>query len=285
MSLREKVLRVIQKHDDSLTMAEIYSLFPNVLRHTIRARVYENLGHGIKRIGRGLYISSEAIVERGNSLQIIDRMIEEGDQFDFIFLDIPYEAGGQKGGNRNLFTKDTISPEEFEQYVQKLHLLLKTKYSPVIFMFTSGKSSKKAYLEYTSKFVKSKLKKCNHSGTYMKLWPNGNRMNMGKYLMPLEWIHFYTISGQTEDTSEWTTAFADVPDKTYSTAKPYAMIKQLIEQGTKVGDWVLDPFGGSGKVLKACLELKRKCHIIDNSKESFEHFLLPKLWQNQTTNI
>jgi DNA modification methylase len=49
----------------------------------------------------------------------------------------------------------------------------------------------------------------------------------------------------------------------------------LVEQGTKIGDWVLDPFGGSGKILKACLELKRMCHIIDSSDVSFNSHLIP----------
>ena len=289
MNLRERVLNAIKKYGESMTMGEIYALFPDTFKHTIRARVYENLGHGVKRIGRGLYISSDAIVEHGNSLEIIDRMIQEGDQFDFIFLDIPYEAPGQRSGgpngNRNIFPLDMISPDEFEEYVQKLHMLLRTDESPVVFMFTSGRSSKKAYQDYTSRFANCGLKKCSHSGTYMKLWPNGNRMNMGKYKMPIEWIHFYSRSGKIDGLIDWTTAFADVPDRSYPTAKPYTMIKQLIQQGTKIGDWVLDPFGGSGKVLRACLELKRKCHIIDNGDDSFNNHLIPTLCQNHYTKF
>ena len=281
MSLREQVLTVLKKYGEQMSMKEIYTHFPNALKHTIRARVYESLGQGIQRVGRGLYISSEAIVEHGNSLEIIDRMIEQGDLFDYIFLDIPYDAGGQRGGNRQLFTKDTITPEEFGEFVRKLSVLLRTDTSPVIFMFTSGKTSRPAYKKYISQFANCDLRKCAHSGTYMKLWPNGNRMNMGKYLMPIEWIHFYSRSGKIDEIDLWTTAFADVPDKSYPTAKPYKMIRKLIEQGTKIGDWVFDPFGGSGKVLQACLELKRKCHIIDSSDEAIDNHLIPMLCQDR----
>jgi len=75
-------------------------------------------------------------------------MIEEGDLFDFIFLDIPYDAAGQKGGNRALFKCNTISPQEFGSLIGKLELLLKTDTSPLIFMFTSGKTSEAAYKRY-----------------------------------------------------------------------------------------------------------------------------------------
>lgn len=88
---------------------------------TVRGKVYNNIGKGITKVDRGLYISSEAIAELGSSLEIIDRMVEECDLFEFVILDIPYEAGGTQGGpgklkdgsrgNRNLFSLDTISPE------------------------------------------------------------------------------------------------------------------------------------------------------------------------------
>ena len=60
----------------------------------------------------------------------------------------------------------------------------------------------------------------------------------------------------------------------YHTNKPIEMIKSLVTQVTKIGDWVLDPFGGSGVVLRACKELNRKCHTIDNSPESVEGYML-----------
>lgn len=258
-----------------MSMQDIYTRFPDIKKTTVRGRVYENLGNGVKRIDRGLYISSQAIVEYGDTLTIVDRLREQGDLFEHIFLDIPYEAAGQKGGNRNLFTLSTISPEEFGTLLTKLEDLLQTDKSPLVFMFTSGKTSRPMYKKYKAQFEKTGLKQCKHTGTYMKLWPNGNRMNMGKYPMPLEFIHIYTRSGEVDDIENWQLAFAGVPDKSYPTGKPFAMIKKLIEQSTRVGDWVLDPFGGSGKVLEASLQLGRMCHIIDNNPASIRDYLVP----------
>lgn len=143
-------------------------------------------------------------------------------------------------------------------------------------MFTSGKTSKAAHDKYMAKFKDTGLIQCDKAASYTKLWGNGNRMNMGKYLMPEENIYIFSKSGVIDNIDSWIMDFKMAPDlREYPTSKPYDMIKTLVEQGTKVGDWVLDPFGGSGKILKACLELKRMCHIIDSSDTSFNNHLIP----------
>lgn len=272
MSLRKQILQKLIAEKREMKMGEIYKQFPKNLKHSIRARVYESIGKGITKVGRGLYVSSECIIEKGNSLTLIDRMIQEGDKFDFIFLDIPYDAGGQKGGNRNLFNKDTISPDEFGEFLLKLEGLLRTEDSPLLFMFTSGRSSAAAFKRYFKKFEETSLIQAESIGTYTKLWSNGNRMNMGKYLMPKENIYVFSKSGNAElKTLHY---FLTPNYKEYPSSKPYSMIKRFVLELAGKGEWVFDPFGGSGKILEACLELKRKCHIIDNCDDSVENHLL-----------
>lgn len=275
MSLRQRIVDALKNKGKKMTMKEIYNEFPEQAKTTVRGRVYRAVGKGITKVGKGLYISTDAIIEHGNSLEIVDRMVDEGDKFDFIFLDIPYKAQGQKGGGRNLFDADTISVEQFGEFVQKLELLLKDDNSPLAFMFTSGKSSKRAHDRYMAQFEKTGLKQVREMGTFMKLWPNGKRMNMGKYDMPLENIYFFSKSGKIEGIEEWILDFQLVPDiKLYPTAKPYQMIAKIVEQATKVGQWVFDPFGGSGVTLQACLDLGRKCHIVDCSERSIQNHIL-----------
>ncbi len=272
MSLRKSILLCLEQRAKEISLKELYQKFPNEPKTTIRGRIYENLGKGITKVDKGLYISSNAIMEQGNSLKIIDRMVEEKDKFEFIFLDIPYSAGGQKGGNRNLFKKDTISPNEFGVFLNKVEQLLKDKDSVIAFMFTSGKSSKKAFTNYFKQFEQTNLIQCDKVGTYTKLWGNGNRMNMGKYLMPVENIYFFNGTGKIELSN---LDFSLTPNtKEYPTSKPYPMIKSLVSQITKVNQWVFDPFGGSGKILRACQELNRNCHIIDSCDESINNHIL-----------
>lgn len=288
-SIRQRILAALKNKGRKMSMQELYQELPDVAETTVRGKVYNALGKGITRVGRGLYISSEAIVEFGNSLKIIDRMIEEGDMFDFVFLDIPYKAGGNQGGpgklkdgsrgNRNLFKPDKISVEEFGEFIEKVDQLLVSDTAPIIYMFTSGKSSKSHHDRYFNK-IGSVFNLCAQ-GSYEKLWKNGNPMNMGKYKMPEEHIYVFTRSGEI-DVDNPVLDFSLAPDvHEYPTSKPYPMIKSLVAQFTQVGDWCFDPFGGSGKILEACLELGRMCHIIDNSEKSYKEHLVPILVKNE----
>ncbi len=57
-------------------------------------------------------------------------------------------------------------------------------------------------------------------------------------------------------------------------------IEQIVNQSTKVGDSVLDLFGGSGVMLEACLKLKRFIHTMDISDDSINRML--KIAQSYT---
>lgn len=274
MSLSKKILSELRSSRSVTQMKQLYLKFPGVAKPTIRARVYENVGKGITKVDKGLYISSEAIIEQGNTLEIINRMLQEGDKFDFVFLDIPYQAHGQgnPGSHRNLFDKPTITPEQFGDFIVKAESLLKTNDSPVAFMFTSGTSSKKAHDNYFKQFERTGLKLCKEVGTYTKLWSNGKRRNIGIHPMPVENIYFFSRSGKVNIKELDFTLVA--PLRKYPSEKPYEMIKSLVEQLTEVGQWVFDGFGGSGKILKACIELNRKCHIIDIDNVAINNHIL-----------
>lgn len=71
--------------------------------------------------------------------------------------------------------------------------------------------------------------------------------------------------------------FSLSPDFEYPTAKPYEMIKSLVKSFTKPKEWVFDPFVGSAKIVRACKELGRFCHVIDVSETSFNKFVFPNM--------
>lgn len=51
--------------------------------------------------------------------------------------------------------------------------------------------------------------------------------------------------------------------KLHPTMKPPALLRRLIYHSTKPGDFILDPFGGSGSTLIACEHLKRRCLMVE----------------------
>lgn len=63
--------------------------------------------------------------------------------------------------------------------------------------------------------------------------------------------------------------FYPKPNKSplHPTMKPVGLLRNLILNSSKVGDYVYDPFGGSGSTLIACEQTKRKCLMIELDPE------------------
>lgn len=51
--------------------------------------------------------------------------------------------------------------------------------------------------------------------------------------------------------------------KLHPTMKPVGLLRKIIPNSTKRGEWVYDAFGGSGSTLIACEHLQRKCLMIE----------------------
>lgn len=68
----------------------------------------------------------------------------------------------------------------------------------------------------------------------------------------------------------------------HATQKPIAVMAKVIEQLTKVGDIIFDPFSGSGSTLIACQLLKRKC-ITMEIDTNYAAIILQRFYE--TTNI
>lgn len=63
--------------------------------------------------------------------------------------------------------------------------------------------------------------------------------------------------------------FYPKPNKSplHPTMKPVGLLRNLILNSSKIGDWVYDPFGGSGSTLIACEQTKRRCIMIELDPE------------------
>lgn len=49
----------------------------------------------------------------------------------------------------------------------------------------------------------------------------------------------------------------------HPTMKPVGLVRQLMLDATKIGEWVYDPFGGSGSTLIAAEHTKRRCIMLE----------------------
>lgn len=55
--------------------------------------------------------------------------------------------------------------------------------------------------------------------------------------------------------------------KLHPTMKPVGLLRKFIVNSTKIGEWIFDPFGGSGSTLLACEHTGRKCAMVELDPE------------------
>ena len=79
--------------------------------------------------------------------------------------------------------------------------------------------------------------------------------------------------------------FCPKPKKSslHPTMKPISLLRKLILNSSEIGDYVLDPFGGSGSTLIACEQTKRKCVMIELDIEYCSTII--KRWEKLTNKF
>jgi DNA modification methylase len=74
-------------------------------------------------------------------------------------------------------------------------------------------------------------------------------------------------------TNVWNDVTEILRGKKHKTQKPERLYEIMIETHTKQGDWVLDPFAGSGTLARACKKLNRRFILVEKSKKEFAKML------------
>ena len=289
-SLTDKIENYINENK-KFTMQNLYEEFSNKYKkHSIRARVYEN--PRVLRTGRGAYVLAgaelEAIIEHADSREHVFHIKKMMIYFDLLFFDIPYHAGGQRGGNRSLINYPTISPEEFKNILTEAEKMLKTEQSQVVFMIAGGKSSIKQSQKYIDCFDSTLLKR-HDTSYYTKLNKNGTICNMGKYQLPKELIISYSHSGQDREEIENIKKGYNYEIERpklkggYKTEKPLKLLEEIVRRTTLEGERVLDMFTGSGAMLEAAVNLKRKFHGVEYLLDTIEDYIHPRMARLSST--
>lgn len=71
-------------------------------------------------------------------------------------------------------------------------------------------------------------------------------------------------------TNVWSDITEIFRGKEHECQKPDALMKVIVSTSSNEGDWVLDPFSGSGSLATACIALKRKFIVIENDQSSYD---------------
>jgi hypothetical protein len=279
-SQKEQVADSLKKGEKSIkeVAQETGILEPNVRRI---------LGVGAKegkfeRVDKGVYrikIQGQdiAVIQAGNSVEVLPKLAESGFKADMVFLDIPYKTPAVQGGNRGV-NYSLISVEEFETVMDAVGKIVKTEDTPVYYMYSQARSGLKKMLEYNN-VLSDKGFQVVESGEFQKLYKNGQPVkNMRGEVMEPEGILLLTKSGKfTETELSRNLNFELVRPRGYQTEKPAELLNSIIRQSTNKGDTIFDPFLGSGVSMAEAVREGRKAVGVEISEEAIEKHIVPKV--------
>ncbi len=90
-----------------------------------------------------------------------------------------------------------------------------------------------------------------------------------------------TGNDSLDDINIWTAKRVSSKEYSHATTKPIDLHEKPIQRCTKLGDIILDSFGGSGSTLIAAEQLKRKAYLVE--LESIFCDLIIKRWEKLTS--
>lgn len=209
----------------------------------------------------------------GDSLdmQIVKRLI--GDRkISLIVTDMPYGVGyvENKAGFNQIKKSKVIandheqSEDEYQKFTSgwldlvKPYLSEKNSY----YLFNSDKmlfAMRNGLVESGFKFAQLLIWVKNHAVL--------GRLN---YLPQHELIAYGWLGKHAfQKSQDKSVLFYPKPNKSplHPTMKPVGLLRNLILNSSKIGDWVYDPFLGSGSTLIACEQTRRKCLGIELDQE------------------
>lgn len=288
MSIVETLLTCFK--GGSFSLKQAYEKCPNVNKESVRARLYEKLNINFKRIGKGLYttIDKDCLLIEGDGRDL--RFLEDN-SIDCIITDHPWsDKKSNKGGNRNFSEYDTFqySLNDFKEKARVLkngsflcEFIPAENENNYEYLFNIKQLAKESGLLYYAKvpwikgtFVSNTGRKAKNSEDIL-IFSKGKARNLrldAKKTKQLGTEYYMSGTNKMLPTNFNVQAISQ-KEKIMCSEKPVALIEQLLEYVTKENEIVLDQFAGSGSTGEACIKKKRKCILIEKSKETVEKII------------
>ena len=197
----------------------------------------------------------------------IDEMLKQGLQADLIVTDPPYLIRSTKAGGKSDLARsiqpmnDELENGNLTRGIEEVHLkaMWDVMKVPNIYIWCNGAQIP----QYIDFFVNQR--KCKMD---IIVWhkTNATPLFCNKYLSDKEYCLYFRRGAYCQPkTYHSATTVYELPinakDKRlygHPTVKPLPIIRNLVENSSKPGYLVLDPFMGSGTTAVACLETGRK---------------------------
>ena len=201
----------------------------------------------------------------------------EDNSIDLVVTDPPYKVTARgNAGNSGGMMKKKLS---MQGKIFKHNDIKPSEYIPELFRIL--KDGSHCYIMTNHVNLQEKLNVATETGfKFIKslIWNKGNKI-MGQYYMSqFEYILFFRKGKGKKINHCGTADILNVPNKKekgedgknlHDTEKPVELMKILIENSSKEGDVVLDPFMGIGATCIACKELNREFIGIELDEKYF----------------
>jgi DNA modification methylase len=188
----------------------------------------------------------------------------QGELADMVVTDPPYNVA-YEGKTKDALTieNDSMGNDDFYKFLYDFYSALTT----------AVKKGGAIYVWHASSEIINFGKAMVDAGWLLKqqlIWVK-NSMVMGR--QDYQWKHESCLYGWLKgDSHKWysdrkqtTVIEFDRPNRNgeHPTMKPIGLFAYQIENSSKIGDIVIDAFGGSGTTMVACQQLKRKARVIE----------------------
>lgn len=151
-----------------------------------------------------------------------------------------------------------------------LYDLVSSAFSIAVSVLAQGSSFYVFHPDSKSVLFRRALEECGCAIRQCLIWEK-SAFVMGR--QDYQWKHEPCLYGWTpgaahrwfSDRSQATVMHYDRPNRSeaHPTMKPVEMIAYLMRNSSRAGEWVYDPFGGSGSTLIAAEQIGRRCYTVE----------------------
>ena len=281
------IANILSAFKETFTLSDAYSVNESVNKESVRARIYENLGKTLERVSRGVYaiIDGEAILVEGDGR---DLSFLKDKSLDALITDFPWlDKKSNYGGNRGFTSSYQENCFEYtlEDFQEKARVLKQGSFlveclpaeneNNFEMLYKIKKLAQAAGFKYYAKvpwiksgFVANTGRKAKNSEDIMIFSlgePRCLRVDAKKTKATGTLQYMKGTCGMLP------TAFEVPPvprnEVIAQSEKPVELFMQILEYISLEGELVADTFAGSGAVGVAAVKTKRKCILIEKSKE------------------
>jgi len=274
------LLEAIQEFFISKKEVHLRDIYEHVdgLKHSIRARIYENLGTRFRRVGRGVYVAVEGeatcIVMQGDAWEETKKIPSRS--VDCVTIDPPYpwlDHFVKQGTTRRRMDWSYEKREIDRDLGFELYRILKDGAHAFIFV--------PAETGATRPHIEKLIAMCEGFGFVFNKRFIWDKLTLGMGYNGRNRYEGILFFSKGKRRMPCDLSIPDVLDhpaldsrlRSHESEKPVWLLEQLIKFATKAGELILDCFAGSLSAGKAALNLGRNSILIEKDPGILEKAL------------